>query len=146
MSRSSGTEDFDAHLRKTIGAGLRRSRKKLGLTQEDASEELGVTSEYYARLERGHALPSVPVLYLLVITLRISAAELLGLADPADSDSALRAPVARVSPNKPGPLPPPVKRIVKRLDGAPPDRVRLVIMLVKELEERFAASEADASG
>ena len=135
---SSGSQEFDTQLRHMIGASVRRVRNELELTQEEAAEQLGITSEFYARIERGHALPSVPTFYLIVTTLQVSAAELLGLANNGNSASKshhllLQPP----GPDAPELKRPELKRIMKRLQDASPDKVRLVTMLVKELEERF---------
>jgi len=41
-----------------LGAQLRAHRTKYRLTQKEMASKLGITREYYARLERGFALPS----------------------------------------------------------------------------------------
>lgn len=52
-----------------LGKGLRRSRKRLGLTQEQLAELLDVSAHYIYELEQGLKLPSLPML--------VSAAEIL---------------------------------------------------------------------
>jgi transcriptional regulator with XRE-family HTH domain len=49
-------------LAKTIGDRARGFRLSLGATQERAAEWIGLSSQVYARLERGEMLPSVPTL------------------------------------------------------------------------------------
>ena len=38
---------------KTIGQNIRRARLKIGLTQEKASQQLGVSTMHWGRIERG---------------------------------------------------------------------------------------------
>jgi transcriptional regulator with XRE-family HTH domain len=69
----SGTELSPAQLRKElrsgkrlvreIGAACRRGRDSLGLTQQEASERIGVSAEYYARIERGVSVPSTVTMF-----------------------------------------------------------------------------------
>ncbi len=115
-----------AQLGAIIGAGLRRARKSLGLTQKQAAVRVGLTGEYYARLERGHALPSVPAFCRIVKIMPIDTSELLGLQeernwaiDGSKEDN------------------PAIARIINRLRGTSKDRVRFVKMLVDVLEERL---------
>lgn len=43
-----------------IGERLRKQRKKMGLTQEEAAELLGISTTYYGEIERGNRKLSVP--------------------------------------------------------------------------------------
>lgn len=65
---------------------MRAARKTLGLTQAQVADKVKVSAEFYARIERGNALPSVETLASLVTALGVSADRLLGL------DRALRQP------------------------------------------------------
>ncbi len=71
---------MDAELASSIGAVCRRARLALGWTQLDAAERVGVSVEFYARIERGGTLPSAPTLRALGATLGASVSEMLGLA------------------------------------------------------------------
>jgi transcriptional regulator with XRE-family HTH domain len=72
----SGRELHPAQLRKAlrsgkplvreIGATCRRGRESLGLTQQEASERIGVSAEYYARIERGVSVPSTWTMFRIV--------------------------------------------------------------------------------
>jgi transcriptional regulator with XRE-family HTH domain len=53
-------------LAREIGAACRRGRESLGLTQQDASERIGISTEYYARIERGVSVPSTSTMYCIV--------------------------------------------------------------------------------
>ena len=68
----------DRDLAQQIGNVARAVRKARGLTQEDAAERLGVTAEFYARIERGYSLPSTASLAQMVTTLDVSADVLIG--------------------------------------------------------------------
>ncbi len=69
---------MDDVLAKQIGDAARQARKARGLTQAEAAERIGVSVEFYARLERGGTLPSVSTLQKLSRTLSASADLLLG--------------------------------------------------------------------
>jgi transcriptional regulator with XRE-family HTH domain len=63
-----------------LGAVAREARLKAGLTQEEAAERIGVVTEVYGRLERGHMLPSLPTLLRLCRALALDANPLLGFS------------------------------------------------------------------
>ncbi|WP_233104095.1 helix-turn-helix transcriptional regulator [Haliangium ochraceum] len=115
-----------------MGRTMRRARTAQGLTQERAAERIGVSVEFYARIERGNAHPSVPTLYRIASAFEVSADALIGL-----DQAAAAAPVslADLHPDDP----PPVRRAMSRLREAPPTTRRLVEMLLKECERREGA-------
>jgi transcriptional regulator with XRE-family HTH domain len=57
---------------------VRQARHARGLTQEQMAEQLGVTVEFYARIERGRAHPSLDTLVRMRSLLGASADSLLG--------------------------------------------------------------------
>jgi len=63
---------MSAQLAKRIGASSRKARLTLRLTQVDVAERLGLSVEFYARIERGNSMPSTPTLFLLGQHLGIS--------------------------------------------------------------------------
>lgn len=63
-----------------IGSAAREARARLGLTQAEVAEKLGLAHMVYSRLERGKMLPSVQTLLRMCSVLRSSSDELLGLA------------------------------------------------------------------
>lgn len=88
---------MDDHLAKTIGSAARSARLARGLTQEDAADIVGVSLEFYARIERGKTLPSVPTLLRLAAALGVSADVLLGLDRLSDTARfAWRRPTLRL--------------------------------------------------
>ncbi len=131
MSSDTGSgHSNDEMLKMSIGSGIRRARLKLGLTQAQVADQIGITGEYYARLERGHALPSVVVLREIALALNVDAAELLGTRDssvPPGGDE-------KISP-------PRIDRIIERLRNESPERVRLIRLLIKTIEERLRIKE-----
>lgn len=122
---------MDKELAQSIGTAARAARKNLKLTQEEASERIGVSAEFYARIERGHALPSVQTLTRMCNALGVSADDLIGCPEPGPSD----AKAKRWSGTLPNETPE-VRRLLRRLRNSTPATLRLVTLLVKELEKR----------
>ena len=105
-----------AQLAVYVGKVAREARNRIGLTQEEVAERVGVATEVYGRVERGHMLPSVPTLMRLSRALSLDANELLGFtterppswlvpqeAPPSDEPVALRRLVRvarRLSPRQ----------------------------------------------
>lgn len=87
LSRGSQKRDFrkcyttfmnlDDKTKKKIGKRLRESREQKKLTQAEVAIKAGISSSYYARIERGLEQPSLPVLRSLVSILRIKAGDIL---------------------------------------------------------------------
>jgi transcriptional regulator with XRE-family HTH domain len=67
----------DEHLQSTIGKNARAARRELGLTQSEAAEQIDITDEFYGRIERGKALPSVVTFVRMVQALNTTADHLL---------------------------------------------------------------------
>ncbi len=72
---------MDTELASMLGAASRAARVRMGLTQADVAERIGMASEVYGRLERGHMLPSVQNLRRLCMVLNVPPHELLGLGE-----------------------------------------------------------------
>lgn len=118
---------MNKELAKTIGTGARQARKALELTQEDIAERIGVSVEFYARIERGTSLPSIVTFARIASALGASGDMLLGRHQPAAvHGSAWVAPQTTDRPE--------IRRIVRRLRNARPGTLRLVSMLLKEFE------------
>ena len=123
---------MDKELAESIGNAARTTRTSLKLTQEDAAERIGVSAEFYARIERGNALPSVPTLARISTSLGVSADSLLGHSPEDEEERELPAqlqPPAQASEDGPE-----LHRLARRLRKASPATLRLVALLVKELE------------
>ena len=125
---------MNKELAKTIGTAARQARKSLHLTQEDAAERIDVSVEFYARIERGTSLPSILTFARVVSALGVSADALLGRAPQ------LAAPGAPWAASRPTDSPE-VRRLLRRLRKAEPSALRLVNMLLKELERTPASNQ-----
>lgn len=124
---------MDKELAESIGTAARSARTSLKLTQEDAAERIGVSAEFYARIERGNALPSVPTLARISTSLGVSADSLLGRSPPDGGEQSAPAPAQPPAPAPPADGPE-LRRLARRLRKASPVTLRLVALLVKELE------------
>ena len=128
---------MEKELSESIGKAARAARKKLELTQEEAAERVGVSAEFYARIERGHALPSVQTMVKICAALAVSADDLIGRTDMGQPGGVARSWVLNQPQESPE-----VRRLVRRLRSASPATLRLVSLLVKELEARGRAAKA----
>ncbi|HWN69984.1 MAG TPA: helix-turn-helix transcriptional regulator [Haliangium sp.] len=120
---------MNKELAKSIGSASRQARAALELTQEDAAERIEVSVEFYARIERGNSLPSVPTLARIAGVLGVSADALLGRIAFVPGAS----PGWQVSPPTDAPE---IRRVIRMLRRASPGALRLVTMLLKEIERR----------
>jgi transcriptional regulator with XRE-family HTH domain len=121
---------MNENLRLTLGNAAREARRALGLTQEKVAERLGVSVEFYGRVERGVAWPSIEVFARMVSVLGVSADVLLDIDTGA-------AP-------EPTPLTwqddsPEIRELMALVCRASPAVVRLISTMVRELERVQAA-------
>lgn len=126
---------MDKQLAESIGAAAREARKALELTQEDAAERIGVSAEFYARIERGNALPSVPTFARITAALGVSADTLLGFRKSEQGEAQPQTQVPAWGKASPPSESPEIRRLLRRLRKASPATLRLVTLLVKELEQ-----------
>lgn len=131
---------MNKELSKSIGTVAREARKALQLTQEDAAERINVSVEFYARIERGTSLPSIGTFARMVSALGVSADALLGRPGAAMESEPLALAWTPMPPSD-GPE---LRRLLRRLRKARPSTLRLVNMLVKELEDSAGSDEQDA--
>ena len=80
-----------------LGAALREARLQTEWTQADVAERVGVATEVYGRMERGHMTPSVLNLWTLCRVLRLDVAAALGL-EPRESAAWGRGSTAEDDP------------------------------------------------
>ena len=131
-SMSESQKPENERLSATIGAAMKRARKSLRLTQEQASELIGITPEFYARMERGRALPSVETFDRLVECLQVEADLLLGLI-PGPGE-----PRPPKEPQPGGDLPtdtPPLRRLLRQLRKSDDDIVIVVGDFLTSIEK-----------
>jgi transcriptional regulator with XRE-family HTH domain len=117
----------DAKLAATVGGAARAARRQRGRTQEDIAAAVGVSAEFYARIERGRTLPSVPTLLRLALALDASADALLGLGTVSAGGHAPRRDAAPATS-------PAIRRVTRRLSRARPSTLRLVSLLLLEVD------------
>lgn len=115
-------------LGKTIGQAARLARDALDLTQADAAERIGISTEFYARIERGGAMPSVPTLAKMAEELGVAVDSLLGRG--SSSPPSRSKPARAQAPNQSKQESPELRRLFRRLRGAPQKTLRLVSLLV----------------
>ena len=119
---------MDKDLAVTMGHAARQARQARQLTQEQVAEQLGVSSEFYSRIERGLAHPGLETLLGMADVLGVNIDTLLGL-DAAHAPVRLSFPLT--SPDDP----PAVRRLAAELQRVRPSSVRLVRAILGELEE-----------
>ena len=134
---------MDDALSNKIGTQVRKAREAQGQTQQDVAEMLGVSVEFYSRIERGKALPSLETFVRIALALRISSDKLLGLADMEGVKSAIEEYLPAVPEDTPE-----FKRLVRRLRRASPKTRRVADVVVRELESPDPPGEdaADPNG
>ena len=71
-----------------IGKNLADVRKRIGWTQGELAERIGVETETISRFERGATTPSLLTLQRLASVLNTTMAELLGESSPMPNDQA----------------------------------------------------------
>ena len=62
---------------KEIGERIRDIREQKNLTQENVADETGITSSYFARIERGEERPKIDVIKSIVKALKIKTSNIL---------------------------------------------------------------------
>jgi transcriptional regulator with XRE-family HTH domain len=121
---------MDKELAVVMGNAARAARQARQLTQDQVARLLGVSVEFYSRLERGRAHPSIDTFLRMLDVLGVSADALLGL-------EAGRAPApvpVALSPSDP----PVVRRLLPALCALPRSTVHLVQAILRELERAEA--------
>jgi transcriptional regulator with XRE-family HTH domain len=77
MRNAPPRQKFASHL----GAAAREARSRLGLTQVEVADRVGIALEVYGRIERGALLPSIQTFWGLCHVLEADPRVLLGLLD-----------------------------------------------------------------
>ena len=132
---------MESDLATTIGGRTRSARKRLALTQADAAEKIGISTEFYARIERGGTMPSVPTLVKIASMLETSADELLGLAGAGE-----RAAGAHAKPLRGATESVEMRRLLRRLRGASPATLRLLGLVAKAITGSPQKARTAATG
>jgi transcriptional regulator with XRE-family HTH domain len=116
---------METELAKKIGAAARIARKARGWSQADAAERIGISLEFYARIERGQTLPSTPTLVAMGQALDVSLDVLTGRVRG-------REPAARPRPTVEES--PEMRLLLRRLRRAKPKTIRLLNLIAAALE------------
>ena len=58
---------------------LKKARKKLGFTQLQLAKQLGISTNHYARIERGEVVTSITLLRKITKTLNVKAKDVVSL-------------------------------------------------------------------
>ena len=119
MSKKIHRDEDIAEFRAIFGPRLQSARKALGITQTDAARKIGISPEFYARMERGHTLPSVTTLAKIVDKLNISVDYLFGITTVSEP-----MPATAVKDR------PEITYIVKQARGNP-ELTRVLLSLLK---------------
>ncbi len=71
------TLTVNAKTQAEIGRKLREAREHKNLLQEDVAKSAGISSSYYARIERGEENPSTTVIENICRALKIKSSDVL---------------------------------------------------------------------
>jgi transcriptional regulator with XRE-family HTH domain len=115
---------MDTELAKRIGRATRKARVNLGLSQADAAERIGISLEFFGRIERGTTSPSVPTLVAMATALHVSADVLLGLEEGQR---------LRVTPTAIEPRSPQLRALLRRIKRAEPKTIRVLNVVAAAL-------------
>ena len=69
---------IDREITKTIADNLSKLRKQLRYTQKETAQKAGLNMNYYAKVERGEAIPSVKTLKKLTKAFNVTATDIIG--------------------------------------------------------------------
>jgi transcriptional regulator with XRE-family HTH domain len=76
---SARDRDFDGELAARIGRAIRGARRARRLRQADVATRIGVSPQFYGRMERGKQLPSITTLRDLAVVLDVRPSVLLSI-------------------------------------------------------------------
>ncbi|WP_309896975.1 helix-turn-helix transcriptional regulator [Archangium sp.] len=115
---------MDEKLQRLLGDAARAARLRLGLTQAEVAQKVGLGSSVYGRIERGMMMPSVPTLRRMCVALELASDVLLSLGtQEGAAEPALRAPEVGEHPE--------LSRIIHVVRGWPPERLLLLRKLLE---------------
>lgn len=128
---------------KSIGRAARQARRARKLTQEDVADRVGVSTQFYGRIERGYALPSVTTLRRMLEVLDLRADELLGALDINDVAADEGSSAGDVDPQLAQDMESPrLRRLMRFLRRASPVTLQVVEVLLDEMDKAGALLRA----
>jgi transcriptional regulator with XRE-family HTH domain len=125
---------MDKDLAAAIGNAARHARHTLQLTQQQVAERIDVSVEFYSRMERGLAFPSLEVFLRMLDVLGVRADTLLGL-DAVHAGGPAAVPLT--SPDDPRE----VRYVLAVLQRRPVSTSRFVTALLSAFERRESAGK-----
>jgi transcriptional regulator with XRE-family HTH domain len=124
---------------RSIGQAARLARRARKLTQEDVADRVGVSTQFYGRIERGYALPSVTTLRRMLEVLDLRADELLGAIDLGDDGVDARRSSEDADPQLAQDLDSPrLRRLMRFLRRASPVTLEVVEVLLDAMDKAGA--------
>lgn len=115
-----------------LGNVAREARRARQLTQERVAEQLEVSAEFYSRIERGLAHPSIDTFLRMLSVLGVSADALLGTGHAPPGGQTRPVPAAPQEPAE-------YARVLALLRRARPSTLYIVRALLNELDRADAA-------
>jgi len=120
--------EFSPALTTTISKSVRQARASRGLTQQDVAEKLGISVEFYGRIERGTRSPGLDTAVRMAVVLGVSLDKLVGLDDTAEAPE-LVARYAQQADHDP----PEHRRLFRQLRAMPVPKLRVVTTLLNSM-------------
>lgn len=108
-------------LAQRVGECMRQARCARRWTQEHVASSIGVSVQFYGRVERGQGLPSMETFVDLLLLFNLSPSAVLGATGAFTASPAGDAPLLR--------------RIARRLRRASPRTIALIGKLLDELDK-----------
>ncbi|QSQ21517.1 helix-turn-helix transcriptional regulator [Pyxidicoccus parkwayensis] len=127
---------MDTELASMLGAASRAARVRLGLTQADVAERIGMASEVYGRLERGHMLPSVQNLRRLCVVLHVPPHELLGLGEDLSAPPPAKDKAAPTAAKPREDDTPEMRRLMRNLRKLSPVQLKLMNLVASAMHQK----------
>ena len=103
---TSTERDAQAEARAALSRNLKTAREAAKLTQAQVAKAAAISTEFYARCERGHQLPAVETLWRMAGALQVGADQLLATVGPWTG-----------SPGPLGPMPPKLAKLADDIQG-----------------------------
>ena len=114
-------------LKRLLGEVARSARARLGLTQVQVAQRVGLAPNVYGRIERGGMMPAAPTLRKLALVLELSTDALLSLREE-DVAASVRHPLPQVA------LSGDVRQLVTLIQGWRPSKVKQLLRVLRMLE------------
>ena len=113
----------ERELARRLGAAIAQRREKVGLTQEQVSEMLGIGNQAVSRMERGAVMPTMKRVFEFSGLFQCGADELILAASDREADQAavIASVIANVPPRKRDAFMAIVKQLAELLGGRPVD-------------------------